>query len=241
MEEEGCDEPESSTAGCPAGARLLAVRLLLVEDEAGLARALARGLQAEGFAVDVAGDGATGLQRALHDTYDVVVLDVMLPRLSGYDVVRRMRAERVWTPVLMLSAKDGEHDQADGLDVGADDYLTKPFSFVVLVARLRALLRRGAPARPAVLTAGALQLDPATRQVRQDGTPVELTTREFALLEYLMRRPGQVVSKIQLRDHVWDAAGDDLNVVEVYVGYLRRKLGPAAVETVRGAGYRVPA
>ena len=216
------------------------MRLLLVEDEVGLARALARGLSAEGFAVDVAGDGATALQRALDEAYDVVVLDVMLPRMSGYDVVRGLRAHRVWTPVLMLSAKDGEHDQADGLDVGADDYLTKPFSFVVLVARLRALLRRGAPARPVVLTAGSLTLDPARREVRRDGQEVALTTREFALLEYLMRRPGEVVSKIELRDHVWDAVGDDLNVVEVYVGYLRRKLGAGAVETVRGAGYRVP-
>ena len=215
------------------------MRLLLVEDETGLARALARGLSAEGFAVDVAHDGATGLQQAVDEAYDVVVLDVMLPRLSGYDVVRSLRAQGVWTPVLMLSAKDGEHDQADGLDVGADDYLTKPFSFVVLVARLRALLRRGAPARPAVLTAGDLSLDPAARTVRQRGEEVALTAREFALLEYLLRRPGQVVSKGELRDHVWDAAGDDLNVVEVYVGYLRRKLGAAAVETVRGAGYRV--
>ena len=215
------------------------MRLLLVEDEVGLARALARGLAAEGFAVDVAHDGAAGLQQAVDEAYDVVVLDVMLPRLSGYDVVRSMRVQGVWTPVLMLSAKDGEHDQADGLDVGADDYLTKPFSFVVLVARLRALLRRGAPARPAVLTAGALALDPGRRTVHRDGEEVSLTTREFALLEYLMRRPGQVVGKVELRDHVWDAAGDDLNVVEVYVGYLRRKLGAAAVETVRGAGYRV--
>ena len=215
------------------------MRLLLVEDEVGLARALARGLAAEGFAVDVAHDGATGLQRAVDEDYDVVVLDVMLPRLSGYDVVRSLRAQSVWTPVLMLSAKDGEHDQADGLDVGADDYLTKPFSFVVLVARLRALLRRGAPARPVVLAVGALELDPGRRTVRRDGEDVVLTTREFALLEYLMRRPGSVVGKGELRDHVWDAAGDDLNVVEVYVGYLRRKLGAEAVETVRGAGYRV--
>ena len=215
------------------------MRLLLVEDEVGLARALARGLAAEGFAVDVEHDGAAGLQRAVDEAYDVVVLDVMLPRLSGYDVVRSLRAQRVWTPVLMLSAKDGEHDQADGLDVGADDYLTKPFSFVVLVARLRALLRRGAPARPAVLTVRALELDPGRRTVHRAGEAVALTTREFALLEYLMRRPGQVVGKIELRDHVWDSAGDDLNVVEVYVGYLRRKLGAGAVETVRGAGYRV--
>ena len=217
------------------------MRLLLVDDEPGLARALARGLTAEGFAVDVAVDGPGGLQRAVDEDYDVVVLDVMLPGLSGYDVVRGMRRHGVWTPVLMISAKDGEHDQADGLDVGADDWLTKPFSFVVLVARLRALLRRAAPPRPAVLLAGSLALDPASREVRQDGQPVVLTTREFALLEYLVRRPGQVVSKTELRDHVWDAAATDgLNVVEVYVAYLRKKLGPASVETVRGAGYRVP-
>ena len=218
------------------------MRLLLVDDEPGLARALARGLAAEGFAVDVATDGPGGLQQAVDEDYDVVVLDVMLPGLSGYDVVRGMRRQGVWTPVLMISAKDGEHDQADGLDVGADDWLTKPFSFVVLVARLRALLRRAAPPRPVVLRAGALELDPATREVRQDGEHVVLTTREFALLEYLVRRPGQVVSKTELRDHVWDAAATDgLNVVEVYVAYLRKKLGAAAVETVRGAGYRVPA
>ncbi len=218
------------------------MRLLLVEDEPGLARALVRGLTAEGFAVDVRADGASGLQQALDEAYDAVLLDVMLPRLNGYDVVRRMRAEGVWTPVLMISAKDGEHDQADGLDVGADDWLTKPFSFVVLVARVRALLRRGAPPRPAVLRAGRLALDPAARTVTRDGEPVELTTREFALLEYLVRHPGQVVSKGELRDHVWDAAATDgLNVVEVYVAYLRKKLGADLVETVRGAGYRVPA
>ncbi len=216
------------------------MRLLLVEDEAGLARALVRGLSAEGFAVDVRGDGVSGLQSAVDEDYDAVILDVMLPRMSGYDVVRGMRAQRIWTPVLMLSAKDGEHDQADGLDVGADDYLTKPFSFVVLVARLRALLRRTAPARPAVLAAGDLQLDLARREVRRGGELVALTTRELALLEYLMRHRGRVVAKTELRDHVWDAAATDgLNVVEVYVGYLRRKLGAEVVLTVRGAGYRL--
>ena len=218
------------------------MRLLLVDDEPVLARALSRGLTAEGFAVDVRSDGPGGLQQAVDETYDVVLLDVMLPGMSGYDVVRAMRAQGVWTPVLMISAKDGEHDQADGLDVGADDWLTKPFSFVVLVARVRALLRRAAPPRPAVLRAGDLELDPSAREVRQDGRPVELTTREFALLEYLVRRAGEVIGKAELRDHVWDAAATDgLNVVEVYVGYLRRKLGAGAVLTVRGAGYRVPA
>ena len=213
--------------------------MLVVDDERGLTRALQRGLAAEGFAVDVAHDGETGLALATHGEYDVIVLDVMLPRRSGYDVVAALRERGVWTPVLMLSAKDGEYDVADGLDLGADDYLTKPFSFVVLVARLRALVRRPAEARPAVLTVGGLVLDPAARTVTLNGEPVELTTRELALLEYLMRHADRVVGKVELRDHVWDGTGEDLNVVEVYVGYLRRKLGRDAVATVRGAGYRV--
>jgi two-component system OmpR family response regulator len=216
------------------------VRLLVVEDEARLARALQRGLAAEGFAVDVATDGPSGLDLARHGDYDAMILDVMLPRLSGYQLVRVLRAEHNWVPVLMLSAKDGEYDQADGLDCGADDYLTKPFSYIVLLARLRALIRRGAPARPAVLKVGDLVLDPATRQVQRDGTEIVLTTREYALLEYLMRRAGRVVSKVELLDHVWDAGADSApNVVEVYIGYLRRKVGRDVVETVRGAGYRV--
>ncbi|GAB3802938.1 response regulator transcription factor [Micromonospora zhanjiangensis] len=216
------------------------MRLLVVEDEARMARALQRGLQAEGFVVDLAGDGPTGLDLARHGGYDAMVLDVMLPGLSGYEVVRRLRSDRNWLPVLMLSAKDGEYDQADGLDCGADDYLTKPFSYVVLLARLRALLRRGAPERPAVLTAGDLSLDPARRRVTRAGAGIDLTAREYALLEYLIRRPGQVVSKIELLDHVWDAAVDTApNVVEVYVGYLRRKIGRERLETVRGAGYRL--
>lgn len=215
------------------------MRVLVVDDERGLTRALRRGLEAEGFAVDVAHDGATGLELATDTDYDAIVLDVMLPRGNGYDVVTALRARDVWTPVLMLSAKDGEHDVADGLDVGADDYLTKPFSFVVLVARLRALVRRPAGARPAVLVAGDLELDPSARTVTRAGVPVDLTTRELALLEYLMRHAGRVVGKVELRDHVWDGTGEDLNVVEVYVGYLRRKLGRSAVTTVRGAGYRV--
>jgi DNA-binding response OmpR family regulator len=218
------------------------VRLLVVEDEARLASALRRGLQAEGFAVDVAADGPSGLELARHGDYDAMILDVMLPGLSGYRVVRALRAEQCWLPVLMLSAKDGEYDQADGLDCGADDYLTKPFSYVVLLARLRALLRRGAPQRPAVLTVGDLVLDPAQRRVSIDGIAVGLTTREFALLEYLMRRPGEVVSKTELLDHVWDASVDTApNAVEVYVGYLRRKIGRDRLETVRGAGYRLAA
>jgi two-component system OmpR family response regulator len=218
------------------------VRLLVVEDEARMARALQRGLQAEGFVVDLAGDGPTGLELARHGGYDAMILDVMLPGLSGYEVVRRLRSEEQWLPVLMLSAKDGEYDQADGLDCGADDYLTKPFSYVVLLARLRALLRRGAPERPAVLTVGDLSLDPARRRVTRAGAGVELTAREYALLEYLIRRPGQVVSKTELLDHVWDAGMDTApNAVEVYVGYLRRKIGRERLETIRGAGYRLAA
>ena len=223
-----------------SGWHALLVRLLVVEDEARLASALQRGLQAEGFAVDVAGDGPTGLELARHGEYDAMILDVMLPGLSGYRVVRALRAEDRWLPVLMLSAKDGEYDQADGLDCGADDYLTKPFSYVVLLARLRALLRRGAPARPAVLESGDLCLDPAQRTVTRGGAPIGLTAREFALLEYLMRRTGEVVSKTELLDHVWDASLDTAeNAVEVYVGYLRRKIGRERLETVRGAGYRL--
>ncbi len=222
------------------------MRLLVVEDEVRLAAALRRGLAADGFGVDLAHDGAEGLYLAREGGYDAVVLDVMLPTLSGYRVCEQLRAEGNWVPVLMLSAKDGEYDQADGLDVGADDYLTKPFSYVVLVARLRALLRRGAPPRPTVLSAGDLVLDPARRRVTRDGQQVELTPREFALLEFLIRRAGDVVPKSEILQHVWDPHYDgDSNVVEVYVGYLRRKIdgpfGRRALETVRGAGYRLAA
>lgn len=215
------------------------MRVLVVDDERGLTRALQRGLAAEGFAVDCSHDGETGLSLATHGDYDAIVLDVMLPRRNGYDVVAALRERKVWTPVLMLSAKDGEYDVADALDLGADDYLTKPFSFVVLVARLRALVRRPAEARPSVLAVGALVMDPSARTVTLDGVLVDLTTRELALLEYLMRHADRVVGKVELRDHVWDGTGEDLNVVEVYVGYLRRKLGRDVVLTMRGAGYRV--
>jgi len=216
------------------------MRLLVVEDEARLAHALRRGLTAEGFAVDLAVDGAAGLAAARDEDYDAVLLDVMLPRLSGYDVVRSLRAEENWVPVMMISAKDGAHDQADGLDWGADDYLVKPFSFVVLLARLRAVLRRHRESRPPVLAHGDLRRDPASHEVTFGGEPVALTPREYALLEYLLRHPDRVVTKLELLDHVWDvqAAGDP-NAVEVYVGYLRRKLGAGLVETVRGAGYRL--
>ncbi|MET0863321.1 MAG: response regulator transcription factor [Nakamurella sp.] len=220
------------------------MRVLVVEDEVRLARALQKGLRAEGFVVDLSHDGQTGLASAREGNYDAIILDVMLPRLSGYQVVRILRADRNWVPVLMLSAKDGEYDQADGLDVGADDYLTKPFSYVVLVARLRALLRRGAPERPVVLSAGDLVLDPAARQVARGDTPIDLTAREFALLEYLMRHSGEVVSRFELLEHVWESYGaSEANVVEVYIGYLRRKVdvpfGRRSVTTVRGAGYRL--
>ncbi|MFB9316518.1 response regulator transcription factor [Cryptosporangium minutisporangium] len=220
------------------------MRVLVVEDEVRLAAALRRGLQSEGFVVDVAHDGLDGLERTRQNEYDAVVLDVMLPKLSGYRVVQALRAERNWVPVLMLSAKDGEYDQADGLDAGADDYLTKPFSYVVLVARLRALLRRGAPERPVALTAGDLVLDPASKRVTRGEAEISLTAREFALLEYLMRHAGEVVSKVELLEHVWDLYDTgEANVVEVYVGYLRRKIdqpfGRRAVTTVRGAGYRL--
>ncbi len=222
------------------------MRVLVVEDEQRLAAAVRRGLNAEGFVVDLAPDGVDGLHLARQGSYDAVVLDLMLPGLSGYKVCEQLRAERNWVPVLILSAKDGEYDQADGLDLGADDYLTKPFSYVVLAARLRALLRRGARPRPAVLAAGDLFLDPASRAVRRGEVGIELTAREFALLEYLIRRPGQVVPKAELLDHVWEPDSvADLNVVEVYAGYLRRKIdvpfGRNALQTVRGAGYRLAA
>lgn len=220
------------------------MRLLVVEDEVRLAAALERGLTAEGFVVDVAHDGLSGLRMAQQGGYDAVVLDIMLPRLSGYRVVEQLRADKNWVPVLLLSAKDGEYDQADGLDLGADDYLIKPFSYVVLVARIRALLRRGAPERPAVLSAGDLELDPASRQVRRGKSEITLTAREFTLLEYLLRNVDQVVSKSEILEHVWDSfENTDPNVVEVYVGYLRRKIdvpfGRNSLRTVRGAGYRL--
>jgi DNA-binding response OmpR family regulator len=223
------------------------VRVLVVEDERRLAAAVKRGLEAEGFAVDLAHDGVSGLHMAREGAYDGVVLDIMLPGLSGYKVCAALRAESNWVPILILSAKDGEYDQAEGLDLGADDYMTKPFSYVVLAARLRALLRRGAAPRPAILRAGDLSLDPAARVVRRGTALVSLTAREFALLEFLMRRSGAVVSKAELLSHVWDAPDDlaDLNVVEVYVGYLRRKIdapfGRHTVRTVRGAGYLLAA
>jgi two-component system, OmpR family, response regulator len=220
------------------------MRVLLVEDEAGLADSIVRGLAAEGFEVEAVHDGLEGLWRAREHRYAAVILDIMLPGMNGYQICRTLRAEGVWTPILMLTAKDGEWDEAEALDTGADDFLSKPFSFVVLVARLRAILRRGAAPRPAVLEVGDLRLDPATREVHRDGSPIDLTAREFALLEHLMRRVGDVVSKRDLLQEVWGHESDaDPNVVEVYVGYLRKKVDVPfdrrTLLTVRGAGYRV--
>jgi DNA-binding response OmpR family regulator len=220
------------------------MRVLLVEDETALAEPLAAGLRADGYAVDVAADGVDGLTRAQSTGYDAIVLDIMLPRMSGYEVVRRMRAAQVWTPVVMLTAKDGEYDEADALDLGADDYLTKPFSYVVLLAHLRAVIRRGAPQRPAALAAGDLMVDPATRSCRRGTAEIALTPREFAVLEYLIRHRDEVVAKADIMANVWDAAYDgDPNIVEVYVGYLRKKVdapfGRRSIDTVRGAGYRL--
>ncbi|MBB1198072.1 DNA-binding response regulator [Curtobacterium sp. MMLR14_014] len=222
------------------------MRVLVVDDEVRLADGVRRGLEAEGWAVDVANDGVDGLWHAREFRYDAIVLDLMMPGLSGWAVCAQLRADGDWTPVLMLTAKDGEWDQVEALDAGADDYVTKPFSHPVLVARLRALVRRGARERPTVLTLGDLVVDPAARTVTRGETPVELTSREFAVLEYLARHPGQVRSKRDVIENVWDVDFEgDPNIVEVYVGHLRRKLdrpfGRTAIETVRGAGYRLAA
>ena len=220
------------------------MRILVVEDERRLAGSLRAGLEAEGFAVDTAYDGQEGLWFARENAYDAILLDIMLPGLNGYKVCETLRAEKNWTPILMLTAKDGDWDQIEALDTGADDYVTKPFSFQVLLARLRSLLRRGGPERPAVLTVGDLVLDPASRRVTRAGVEVNLTSREMSLLEYLMRRSGEVVTKADILGHVWDYAFEgDPNIVEVYVGRLRRKVdrpfGRADIETLRGSGYRL--
>jgi DNA-binding response OmpR family regulator len=220
------------------------MRLLVVEDEVRLALALQRGLVAEGFEVDLAHDGERGLTLARSGQYSAVLLDVMLPKLSGYRVCQRLREENLWVPVLMLTAKGGEYDEADGLDLGADDYLSKPFSFVVLVARLRALLRRGQSRSPSVLAAGDLTLDPTRREVARGDTAISLTPREYSLLEYLLRCRGALVSKTEILSNVWDPHFDgDPNVVEVYMSYLRKKIdapfGRHALVTVRGLGYRL--
>jgi two-component system OmpR family response regulator len=222
------------------------MRVLVVDDEVRLADALRRGLGAEGFAVDIANDGVDGLWRARENSYDVIVLDIMLPGMNGYKICEVLRAEADWTPVLMLTAKDGEYDETDAFDLGADDYLTKPFSFVVLVARLRALIRRGAPERPVVLEVGTLVLDPSRHLATRAGRDLDLTPREFGLLHFLMRNRGHVVTKTQILEAVWDANYEGAtNILEVYVSYLRRKVDQpfehAMIRTVRGVGYRLVA
>ncbi|MES9605890.1 response regulator transcription factor [Actinomadura sp. NPDC048032] len=220
------------------------MRLLIVEDERRLAASLARGLTAEGFVVEAVHDGAEGLHRALGGGYDLIILDIMLPGMNGYRVCAALRAAGDETPILMLTAKDGEYDEAEGLDTGADDYLTKPFSYVVLVARVRALLRRRTRGAAPAIVLGDLTVDPAARRVHRGETEVELTAKEFAVLEHLAANAGRVVSKAQIMEAVWDFAYDgDPNIVEVYVSALRRKLdvpfGRRSITTVRGAGYRL--
>ncbi|MBB5935791.1 response regulator transcription factor [Streptomyces zagrosensis] len=218
------------------------MRLLIVEDEKRLALSLAKGLTAEGFAVDVVHDGVSGLHRASEGAYDLVVLDIMLPGMNGYRICAALRAAGHEVPILMLTAKDGEYDEAEGLDTGADDYLTKPFSYVVLLARVRALLRRRGTGASPVLRVGALSVDRAARRVERDGTEIALTAREFSVLEQLAVRAGEVVSKADILEHVWDFAYEgDPNIVEVYISALRRKLGSGLIDTVRGAGYRLVA
>jgi two-component system OmpR family response regulator len=222
------------------------MRVLVVEDEKRLAAGLRKGLEAEGFAVDVTLDGADGLWMAREHAYDALVLDIMLPGMNGYKVCATLRQDGIWTPILMLTAKDGELDEVEALDTGADDYLTKPFAYAVLVARLRALLRRGARERPVVLEAGDLRLDPAARRAWRGEVEVELTPRELALVEFLLHRRGEVVSKREILEHVWDYDFEgDSNIVEVYVCHLRNKLdrpfGRDTIQTVRGAGYRLAA
>jgi len=222
------------------------MRILVVEDEPKMAGLLHRGLAEEGYAVDVVRTGTDAVWAATENPCDAILLDVMLPDLDGFDVCRRLRASGNWAPVLMLTARDAVRDRVAGLDAGADDYLTKPFSFSELFARLRALLRRGAAERPSVLQVGDLELDPATHVVARGRSPIKLTAKEFALLEYLMRRAGEVLSRTRLIEHVWDFGYDgDSNVVDVYVRYLREKIdrpfGRNSIETVRGIGYRLRA
>jgi two-component system, OmpR family, response regulator len=220
------------------------MRILVVEDEKKMAALIRRGLREEGFSVDVADRGEDALWRASATDYDAIVLDVMLPGIDGFETCRRLRGDGVWAPVLMLTARDAVEDRVAGLDGGADDYLVKPFSFAELLARLRALARRGPVDRPTVLGVGDLRLDPATRQVWRGETEIALSTKEFALLEAFMRRPGEVLSRFQLLEHAWDYAYENRsNVIDVYVRYLREKIdrpfGVNSIETVRGAGYRL--
>jgi len=220
------------------------MRVLVVEDEVRLSAYLKRGLEAEGFAVDVAQTGTDGLWMASEQAYDAVLLDIMLPGMNGYKVCESLRKGDNWVPILMLTAKDGEYDEAEALDTGADDFLSKPFSFVVLLARLRALMRRGSPERPAVLSVGTLTMDPSTHEVARGEAPIELTPREYSLLEYLMRHPNDALPKADIVGHVWDWEFEgDANIVEVYVGYLRKKIDAPfdlkTLRTVRGVGYRL--
>jgi len=216
----------------------------VIEDSMKMAGLLKRGLEEEGYAIDVAATGEDGVWMASGHPLDAIVLDVMLPDLDGFEVCRRIRSSGQWAPVLMLTARGGVEDRVRGLDVGADDYLTKPFAFSELAARLRALVRRGAVERPTTLEVGSLRLDPGTREVARGAVPLELTPKEFALLEFFMRHPGEVLSRLQIIEHVWDWAYDGgSNVVDVYVKYLRDKIdkpfGAESIQTVRGAGYRM--
>ena len=216
------------------------MRVLVVEDETLVAAAVKRGLEGEGYAVDIAATGGDGLWLARENPYDAIILDIMLPELTGYDVCAALRAEGNWTPILMLTAKDGDLDEARALNTGADDSLRKPFSFVVLVARVRAMMRRGSSERPTIMEAGGLRLDPASHRCWRNDQEIRLTAREFAVLEFLLRRPGDLISKSAILENVWDFNFDgDPNIVEVYVRHLRRKLGADTIETVRGAGYRL--
>jgi two-component system OmpR family response regulator len=220
------------------------MRVLIVEDEVKMAGLIRRGLREEGLSADVACKGEDALWMAGSIQYDAIVLDVMLPGIDGFETCKRLRGEGVWAPVLMLTARDSVEDRVAGLDGGADDYLTKPFSFAELLARLRALARRGSVQRPAVLTAGGLTLDPSTRQVWRGDDEIFLSTKQFAMLETFMRRPGEVLSRYQLLEHAWDYEYENRsNVVDVYVRYLREKVdrpfGVKSIETVRGAGYRL--
>jgi two-component system OmpR family response regulator len=220
------------------------VRILVVEDDVRMAAAIRRGLRFEGLVVDIANDGEEALRKVGATDYDALVLDVMLPALDGFETCRRLRAEGVWVPVLMLTARDAVEDRVRGLDGGADDYLTKPFSLAELTARLRALVRRGPIERPAVLEVGELHLDPATREVWRGDVEIGLSAREFGLLETFMRRPGHVFTQTQLLEAAWDLGSEQRsNVVEVYVRYLRQKIdrpfGVTSIETVRGTGYRL--
>jgi two-component system OmpR family response regulator len=220
------------------------VRVLIVEDDLRMASLVRRGLAGEGLAADVASTGEEALWLAQAHPYDAIVLDVMLPGIDGFETCRRLRGAGVWIPVLMLTARDAVEDRVAGLDSGADDYLVKPFAFAELLARLRALARRGEADRPAVLAVGDLRLDPATREVRRGATAIPLSAKEFALLEIFMRRPGHVLSRLHLLEHAWDFAYENRsNVVDVYIRRLRRKIdepfGVESLETVRGAGYRL--